>query len=421
MSSTGPLDDGGKVVILGGGPAGTSCALMLHRLAAEMGKRIGITIVESKQFSGGLHHNQCVGVLSPPLLSLMEGELGLPFPHQLGRAKIDGYVLHSSSVQVALSDSHPSIAVRRVLFDSYMLEAVKTRQINIVSARAVDLEVFESKIVLYTENNPVEADVLVGAFGLDEGSAAILERVTSYRRPEYLTSVVTKYHPGTEIMQALGSRIHAFLPARSRIEFAGITPKGNHLTVNIAGKSVDTRLMQSFLSRPDVSQILGYPSPDKDSESGDWRLFKGRFPYSLARDYYGDRFVVVGDAAGLVRPFKGKGVTSAVLSGIRAAKSIMETGISKQAFAADYQLANQDILGDLRYGRLARSLTIFLEDYNLLDAVLRAASQDARLRSALLGAVSGHAPYKEVLRKALSPATVWGVLRSVFRSCLPTV
>ena len=59
--------------------------------------------------------------------------------------------------------------------------------------------------------------------------------------------------------------------------------------------------------------------------------FKGRFPRSLAHNYYGDRYVMIGDAAGLVRAFKGKGVTTAVMTGIRAAETILNHGISHQA------------------------------------------------------------------------------------------
>ena len=93
--------------------------------------------------------------------------------------------------------------------------------------------------------------------------------------------------------------------------------------------------------------------------AGDLRFFKGRFPNSLARRYYGDRFVMVGDAAGLVRAFKGKGVTTAVQTGIRAAKTILRTGISEHAFAVDFAVENRDITDDLVYGRGMRLLVAF--------------------------------------------------------------
>jgi len=47
--------------------------------------------------------------------------------------------------------------------------------------------------------------------------------------------------------------------------------------------------------------------------------------------------LLVGDAAGMVRPFKGKSVNSGFLTGIRAANTIMKVGISQKAFEAYYR------------------------------------------------------------------------------------
>lgn len=400
-----------RVVILGGGPAGVACALTLDRLASESGRSVKCTIVEGKQFSGERHYNPCVGVLSPNLSDLLEEELGVPFPSHLGRTRITGYVLHTPGEEIELSDDIPSVALRRVHFDAYMADAAQRRGIDWIQARAVDLEFHESYVIVYTENEPLEADVVVGAFGLDEGSAAMLARATPYRPPEELSSIVTKCHPGEEAMKAFGSRIHAFLPVDPRIEFGGITPKGNHLTFNIAGKTADTPLMRTFLSQPKIDQIVGLSG---FHHSNDLKFFKGRFPSNLASGFYGDRYVVVGDAAGLVRPFKGKGVTSAVLSGIRAARTILRQGVSKQAFHDHYRPANQDITGDLVYGRAARLITINLARFKLLNPVLRAAAANPDLQSALHGAVSGHMPYKQVLGKSLAPRSVLDIVRAFF-------
>ncbi len=85
-----------QIVIIGGGPGGSACALALQRKAAELGKSIVITLIEGKQFLDEKHYNQCVGVLSPPLPDLLESDLGIPFPMHLCQVDIQGYVLHSS-------------------------------------------------------------------------------------------------------------------------------------------------------------------------------------------------------------------------------------------------------------------------------------------------------------------------------------
>jgi flavin-dependent dehydrogenase len=215
-------------------------------------------------------------------------------------------------------------------------------------------------------------------------------------------------------MVGFGNRIHAFLPPSPRIEFGAITPKGDHLTVNIGGAAVDADQMEVFLRLPEVWQVLPHLENASRLFTGDQRYFGGRFPCGLARSFAGDRFVMVGDAAGLVRAFKGKGVTSAIQTGIRAAQIILHQGISATALRA-YYAANRDIMDDLPYGQAMRRLTILASQLGLMDAVLSAARKDAGLLRALFGAVSGYLPYREVVRMAFSPPSVLAIASAVVR------
>jgi len=399
-----------RVVIIGGGPAGTACALASKRLA--QGRRVDITIVEGKKFAQEQHFNQCVGVLSPPLPELLTTCLDVAFPSHLSRGEIEGYILHTGQETITLDgDMQPSTAVRRVQFDAYMLETAQERGIRVFSARAVDLEFHADRVVIYTENASLEADVVVGAFGLDEGTGALFARQTPYRPPQALSSVVTKYHPGSPLEEAAGRYIHAFLPDHPRIEFGAVTPKGNHLTINIAGRSVDAPMMQYFLSLPEVQGVLPNFAEAGKWNADDQQFFKGRFPCSLARCYSGDRYVMVGDAAGLVRTFKGKGVTSGILTGIRAAETILNAGITAEAFDAHYRLANRDILSDLPFGQFMRRATILFSRYHLLDPIVRAAHNDPSLHKGLFDAVSAHASYRDVMRNILKPRVVARIVR----------
>ncbi len=419
LASLGPLRNGGRVIIIGGGPGGVSCALALHRISGQLNRKVNITILENKEFATERQYNQCVGVLSPPIATLIEEQLGIPFPYHLARQYIQGYILHAGNEQILLEDTgQPSIALRRVQFDSYMLEAVKKLGIRVIQTRVVDLEFFQDRVVAYTESLPIKGDVVVGAWGMDDGSAMIFNRVAGYQHPDSLSSIVTKYHPGEEGMARFGSYIHAFLPRHPRIEFGGITPKGNHLTINIAGKTVDSQLMNEFLDMPNIRRVLPNFSVAGKRDRGDLQFFKGRFPCSLAKRYYGDRYVIIGDAAGLVRAFKGKGVTSAVRTGIRAAEVILNHGISETSFSYYYDKANQDIIRDFPYGRMMRFLTIFMSRLRLFDPVLRAARSNSDLHNALLDAVSAHDTYRNVLLNVMKPHSISAVLSETAKSYL---
>ena len=215
-------------------------------------------------------------------------------------------------------------------------------------------------------------------------------------------------------MTRFGERIHAFLPPNPRLEFGAVTPKGNHLTINIAGAEVDVGLMDDFLASPNVRAVL----PDMENagkiDSNDLRYYKGRFPCGLAGNFCGERFVMVGDASGLVRAFKGKGVTSAIQTGIRAAQTILRDGISAAAFQ-HYRTANHDIISDLPYGQAMRSLAILGARTGLMDAAVLAAEKNMHLSRALFDAVSAHRPYRDVVAEAFTPACIWQVSEALLR------
>jgi len=402
----GPLGDGQTAVIIGGGPSGAACAIALKNLAVELGRKIEVIIYEGKTFAGEIHHNQCVGVLSPPLREIMGERLGVAFPDHLVQTSIGGYVLHSDRRSIVLEEEgEPSYVVKRVQFDDYLLGKARERGVRVVQCRVTDLEFAWDRVVVYSEGDNRRADVLVGAFGLDDGAIQLFQRATTPRRrdayapPRCLDSIVTRIYPDPDFLAGFGDRIHAFLPAMPRIEFGAVTPKHDHLTVNIAGAQVDARLMDEFLTFAPVKKVL---PPSFSPSSRELAYFKGRFPVSLARGYYNDRYVVAGDAAGLLRPFKGKGVTYGCITGIRAAETIMKEGISKAAFRG-YERKSQEVLDDMIYGRIVRWLAIASAYYGFLDPVLEMAKNDHALRRALFDAVSAHKLFKEIVRDTLRP------------------
>jgi flavin-dependent dehydrogenase len=406
----GPIKEGGRVVVVGGGPGGTAAAIALKLGAHALGRNLIVTIVEGKQFINEQHYNQCSGVLAPPIVDLFEKRLHVPFPHHLCRNTISGYELHTPKRKILLEgEEMPSLSLRRIQFDDYMLSLVREMGIEVVQARATGVEVHDSHALIYTENAPLKADVVVGAFGMDEGAGQVFRQAIGYRPPPAICSIITKVHPGESVMGRLGKHIYAFLPSSRRIEFGAVTPKGNHLTINIAGERANSEDMDRFLSSSFLRRSFPWLGKLGGAGPQEWRFYRGVFPSSTARNFSADRCVMVGDAAGLVRAFKGKGVTAAILTGIRAADVILKTGISAEAFKS-YHTANQDITNDLPYGKAMRSLTSFASAYGLMDAVLLAAENNPHLRRALFNAVSAHGPYREVVLAAFSPGSILSIV-----------
>jgi flavin-dependent dehydrogenase len=398
------LLNGSVVAIIGGGPAGCSCAIKLRQLAEERGINLQIILFERKDFN--LHYNQCVGVLSPPAEKLLKEELSISIPQELIKRKIMGYYISSEKSEIFLqskSEEDPTYAVRRVKFDKFILDEVKKRGIEVIHSRVTDIEFIDRdpkcEVKIYSESCTITADMVVGAFGLDEGSLHMFEESTRnrgrYVRPKMVMhTFITKVHPDSSefINEKLGDIIHAFLlSSLPNIEFGAITPKGDHIIINIAGEHVTYVDLENFLKHPAVAKFL----PPARKNIDQMVFYKGHFPTSPARNPYGDRYITVGDSTGWLRPFKGKGITTAVMTGIFAAKAMINHGISKKELDA-YATECEYLTKDYPYGTVVRFCSHLAVNTNYYNFLIEYAKEEERLAKIFYDSVSGRRSYKDI-------------------------
>ncbi|MBT7593097.1 MAG: hypothetical protein HN561_18745 [Candidatus Scalindua sp.] len=165
--------------------------------------------------------------------------------------------------------------------------------------------------------------------------------------------------------------------------------------------------MDNFLLMPQVTRVLPSNFAMQRHE-----LFYSRwqFPTSPAKNLFGDRYVTVGDAAGIIRAFKGKGVNTACTTGIRAAEVMMDVGISKEAFK-DYYDSFSDITSDLPYGKIIRMLAGFSARCGLFTPMLQLAKEDKKFRAAFFDSVAGSRMFKEIIFETISLQLSWKVVK----------
>ncbi|GAB4334401.1 MAG: hypothetical protein Kow0099_06430 [Candidatus Abyssubacteria bacterium] len=402
------LKAGHTIAVIGGGPAGASCAIRLLNRARAENMSIRVVIYEGKDFDR--HYNQCVGVLSPPLESILREDLGIELPADMIKRRIENYRLNSDNASVLLHDpdgTEPTYTVRRVMFDRLMLRKAQEAGAEVVRSRVTSIEFVNTREIdevrIYSESQYLRADAVVGAFGLDEALLDRWEHATRsaypYQRPQhYLKTFITKIHTAPAFIEStLGNTIHAFLLSGPRVEFGAVTPKGDHIIINIAGKNIASLDLDRFLERPQVKALL--PDYERDLIN----FYAGYFPTSPATNPYGHRYVLVGDATGWMRPFKGKGINTAVITGIRAADTIFERGFSRKAFES-YAKSCADLRKDYYYGLLVRGLCWFSRSLGLFDSAFHIAQHDPRLSDALYMAVSGEDSYRNILLRLMNPS-----------------
>ena len=103
-----------------------------------------------------------------------------------------------------------------------------------------------------------------------------------------------------------------------------------------------------------------------------------------------------------MRPFKGKGINSAINTGIYSARSIMRHGVSKQAFAENFYQDCSVLTEDLPFGRGVRILTNLATRFKFMDHMIAVAAERPDFMKAMFGSVSGHDPYKKIIMETAS-------------------
>jgi len=406
-----------RVSIIGGGPAGTACAIALMKLSHRQKFDLRVTIHESKDFAAAAASfnpigppyyderiNPCIGVLSPPIYHILTEKLDIKFPEQLVQKYILGYVLHARQNSIILDELFgASCAVRRIMFDDYMMRQAIECGACLDMATVEQIEKNNSSFKIITNRGTTDADVVVGAFGVDQTVADIFQRCFGYRRPEYMQTIITKRHPDPDFLRRFGLYIHAFLPDMPAVEFGAITPKFNHFSINIAGRNVDNGSMLEFLGRPQVARLL----PREYDEKGNETFYSGCFPTSSAANIFADRMVVIGDASGMLRPFKGKGINSAILSGIAAARVMVHRGLTADDFRRYYLPVFRQVTGDLWYARFSRFSTNLLANRGGMDTLLALAHKSPNLKLALAEAVSGAGSYRSITHRMAADRILW--------------
>ena len=89
------LDDGSRIGVIGGGPAGSFFAYFLLKMAESLSLRVTVDIYEPRFFNfiGPAGCNHCGGIVSESLVQLLATE-GINLPPSVVQRGIDSYVLH---------------------------------------------------------------------------------------------------------------------------------------------------------------------------------------------------------------------------------------------------------------------------------------------------------------------------------------
>jgi len=316
------------VLIVGGGPSGSTCAWKLHQAG------LCPLVIDRKNFP---RDKPCAGWLTPQIvqsLSLDTQHYALENTWQpitgFGCGLIGGRVIE-------LDYQRPiSFGIRRVEFDRYLLERSGTdRRLN----EAV--EKIERQGRHWVINDRYKAPMLVGA----GGTHCPVSRLLDADSPSKQTTVVAQ-EIEFKIPDALTDKIRGEVPGlyfcRDLLGYGWRFRKGDYLNIGIGRtRATDFKkhvaAFQEFLASQGVScKELGHP----------WKGHSYRLYMRAARTLVDDGVLLLGDAAGLAYAQSGEGIRPAVESGLMAANVIISAnGNYLRRELASYQTQLEDRRG----------------------------------------------------------------------------
>jgi geranylgeranyl reductase family protein len=382
------------VAIVGAGPAGAWAAVNLARAGAR------VTLFDHSH----PREKPCGGGLTGRAVALMASELGgLPFPLVTAREarferampsasepaeERDGDAVAFPLVDRGASPDSSLIVTNRAVFDRALVDAAIARGAALITERVMDVAHDRDGVTIRTEISTYRAAMLLGA----DGANSLVRRRLGVPFGRAQLSVGTGY-----FVRGTSSRDIVIRWVADPPGYLWSFPRADHLAVGVCAqgdsvKGVDA--LQRVASDWIAAARLADPTSRCDRYS--WPI-----PSLRARDFRdlsvgGHRWMLLGDAAGLVDPLTREGIFYALLSGEMAAQSIARGGDDPvRCYRAQ---VNDAIVPELRR---AAALKAGFFGARFSRLMVRALAESAAIRAVMVDLVGGRQPYIGLRRRLL--------------------
>jgi menaquinone-9 beta-reductase len=295
------------VLIVGGGPAGSTCARILHEAGLE------VLVMDKKHFPRG---KVCAGWITPEVVTTLQLDVK---DYSQGRVfqPIIGFrsgVLGGKQVET-LYDHVVSYGILRREFDEYLLRRCGARLLLGVEFKSMARDGKGWRI-----NDSINARLVIGAGGhfcpiarLMGAQARKREIVVAAQEVEFELSQEQTPHCKVR------PEVFELYFCHDLQGYGWCFRKGNVLNVGLGrdGSNLVSHQTKQFLRYLKLSHHVPEDTPEKFP--GHAYILYGH----TQRQLVSDGLMLVGDAAGLAYPQSGEGIRPAVESGVLAAETIL--------------------------------------------------------------------------------------------------
>ncbi|HEU4949486.1 MAG TPA: cyclic nucleotide-binding domain-containing protein, partial [Candidatus Deferrimicrobiaceae bacterium] len=434
------LDNGSRVAVIGGGPAGSLFTYFLFEMAERIGMELAVDIYEPRDFTkaGPQGCNMCGGIVSESLVQLLATE-GINLPSSVVQRGIDSYVLHMDVGTVRIEPTHREKRIAAVYrgagprgvgesrwhsFDAHLLDLAKGRGAKVHHERVEGIDRTGGKPRITTKMGTSPGyDLLVGAVGVNTGALKIFEEMgAGYKAPGTTKTYICELFLGEKTIKTyFGNAMHMFLLKLPRLEFAALIPKGDYVTMVMLGTGIDKSLVEAFFAAPEVRKCF---PPDWSPAVNSCRCSPA-INISAAVKPFADRMVLIGDS-GVSRLYK-DGIGGAYRTAKAAARTAVFEGVAEEDFRKHYHPVCRSLSIDNGIGKVVFGITGLIQKMTVLrKGLLRmtTAEQESRqwnprMSDVLWDTFTGSAPYRDVFRRSVHPVFLGRFFYETFMGMLP--
>lgn len=385
------------VAIVGAGPAGCRAAWRL----ARAGARVAI-------FDGSHPREKpCGGGVTGRALELVRDAIGMD---SLKSVSIAGatFAHRSRRTRVAFDDRPgavtPQLAVAsRLIFDRALLGAAIDRGATFVAERVVDLAPDGGAWRIATRDRTASCRWVLGA----DGPASLVRRRLG--RP----------FERADLSIATGFFVHGVTSGDIAVAFEDDPPgylwsfpRPDHLAVGICAQADSAQSSALALL---ASRWIARNVPERSSlERYSWPIPSLRETTLQRERPCGPRWMLLGDAAGMVDPITREGIFFALVSAEAAADSLLGPGDPAAQYAARIQ--------PLVYEELIRAARLKARFFNprFTGLLIGALEQSPAIRAVMMDLVAGRQPYRGLRRRLLATLELGLMVRMISGSRLAT-
>ncbi|MGH9159959.1 MAG: geranylgeranyl reductase family protein [Vicinamibacteraceae bacterium] len=367
------------VAVVGGGPAGAWAA----RELARQGARVGLFDASHPR------EKPCGGGVTSRALALVAPALRTRGPSAvvIEGARFEASASHAAEVALEAHGQSPDsflLVYSRESFDLALVRAAVEAGATWRTERVRDVEISSDGARLVTTDGTYRSDFLIGADGVNSLVRRRLSTPFARRQLSFTTGVFAHGVSASEI-------VIRFVPQPQGYIWS--FPRPDHLALGIAAQADDTRpeplrrILDEWIAEArltDGARLKPYSWPIPSLSAADLV----REPVS------GPRWLLVGDAGGLVDPMTREGIYFALRSGELAAHALA---------AGDGSARYRTALAEEIYPEIARAASwkrgLFTGPF--INLFVHALQRSNRVRTVMSDLVAGQQPYGSLKRRLL--------------------